>query len=44
MEKAENYYKPPPNKIKIEPVKSTEPSRVKKAQIKIQETESELKK
>ena len=45
MEKAENYYKPPPNKIKIEPVKSAEPSQeLKQAQIKIQETESELKK
>ena len=45
MEKAENYYKPPPNKIKIEPVKSAEPSQeIKQAQIKIQETESELKK
>ena len=45
MEKAENYYKPPPNKITIEPVKSAEPSQeLKQAQIKIQETESELKK
>jgi len=45
MEKAENYYKPPPNKIKIEPIKSTEPSiELKEAQIKIQETEEELEK
>ena len=45
MEKAENYYKPPPNKIIIEPIQSVEPSQeLKKAQIKIQETESELKK
>ena len=45
MEKAENYYKPPPNKIKIEPIKSNEPSiELKEAQIKIQETEEELKK
>ena len=36
MEKAENYYKPPPNKIKIEPVKSAEPSQeLKQAQIKL---------
>ena len=45
MEKAENYYKPPPNKIIIEPIKSTEPSiELKEAQIKIQETEEELEK
>ena len=45
MEKAENYYKPPPNKIIIEPIQSAEPSQeLKQAQIKIQETESELKK
>ena len=45
MEKAENYYKPPPNKITIEPIQSVEPSQeLKQAQIKIQETESELKK
>ena len=45
MEKAENYYKPPPNKITIEPIQSAEPSQeLKQAQIKIQETESELKK
>ena len=45
MEKAENYYKPPPNKIIIEPIKSAEPSQeLKQAQIKIQETESELQK
>ena len=45
MEKAENYYRPPPNKIIIEPIKSTEPSiELKEAQIKIQETEEELEK
>ena len=45
MEKAENYYKPPPNKIIIEPIKSIEPSiELKEAQIKIQETEEELEK
>ena len=45
MERAENYYKPPPNKITIEPIQSVEPSQeLKQAQIKIQETESELKK
>ena len=45
MEKAENYYKPPPNKIKIEPIKSNEPSiELKEAKIKIQETEEELEK
>ena len=37
MEKAENYYKPPPNKITIEPFKSDEPSlELKQLQIKIQ--------
>lgn len=45
MERAENYYKPPPNKITIDPIKSAEPSQeLKQAQIKIQETESELQK
>ena len=45
MEQAENYYKPPPNKIIIEPIKSVETSiELKEAQIKIQETEEELKK
>ena len=45
MEKAEIYYKPPPNKIILEPIQSTEPSiELKEAQIKIQETEEELEK
>ena len=45
LEKAENIYKPPPNKIIIEPIKSTSPSaELKEAQIKIQKTEEELKK
>ena len=45
METAESYYKPPPNKIILEPIKSTEPSiELKEAQIKIQETEEELEK
>ena len=45
MENADNYFKPPPNKITVEPIQSVEPSQeLKQAQIKIQETESELQK